>query len=209
MGNTDTKHSITGLILAGGQASRMGGNDKGLLFLNEKRLIEHVINRLDSQVEQITISCNRNIATYESFGHPVITDSKTISKNKPEFNGPLAGILAGLESVNTTYTLIVPCDSPVIPLDLGQRLLNGLIQNNAEVAVPFDGIRRQPLFLLIKTELKDELRNYYLTGERSMKRWLEGKSLAEVNYSKERASFTNLNTPIELRTFSQTVTKDF
>jgi len=200
---TDTTQTTTGLILAGGQASRMGGEDKGLLFLNENRLVEHVIERLEPQVKQIRISCNRNIESYQLYGYPLITDDLHALDGKAEFNGPLAGVLAGMEEINTKYTLIVPCDCPVLPCDLGQRLMKALIQNNTDAAIPFDGTRAQPLFLLIKTELKDALRSYYLEGGRSMKHWLKGNLVTEVNFSKEKEAFINLNTSLELQNFAK------
>jgi molybdopterin-guanine dinucleotide biosynthesis protein A len=200
---TDNRQSITGLILAGGQASRMGGEDKGLLLLNGKRLIEHVINRLEPQVKQVQISCNRNIESYQRYGYPLTSDNEHFLGEKTQFNGPLAGVLAGMEKINTQYTLIVPCDCPAFPFDLGQRLLKALIQNNTDAAIPFDGIRTQPLFLLIKTELKDALRSYYLEGGRSMKHWLEGNLLTEVNFTTENSSFINLNTKQELQNFAE------
>lgn len=196
---------ITGLILAGGQASRMGGKDKGLLFLNEKRLIEHVIERLEPQVNQIRISCNRNFKSYQRYGYPISTDDQGFRDRAIEFNGPLAGVLAGTEQINTKYTLIVPCDCPTLPHDLGQRLLKALIQDNANAAIPFDGIRVQPLFLLIKTELKDALRNYYLEGGRSMKHWLKQNIVTEANFSNDRSAFTNLNTHKELEHFDKSI----
>jgi len=199
----DNTQSITGLILAGGQASRMGGEDKGLLLLNENRLIEHVIERLEPQVKQIRISCNRNIESYQLYGYPLSTDNRHSLEGKAEFNGPLAGILAGMEEINTKYSLIVPCDCPVLPRDLGQRLLTALIQNNTNATIPFDGTRAQPLFLLIKTELKDALRSYYLEGGRSIRHWLKGNLVAEVNFSKEKEAFINLNTKKELQHFAK------
>jgi molybdopterin-guanine dinucleotide biosynthesis protein A len=112
-----------------------------------------------------------------------------------------------MEAINTKYVLIVPCDCPVLPRDLGQRLLKALIQNDTDAAIPHDGTRVQPLFLLIKTELKDALRSYYLGGGRSMKHWLKGNLLTEVDFSNEQASFINLNTNIELENFAKSAKK--
>ena len=201
--DTDARQEITGLILAGGQASRMGGEDKGLILLEEKHLIAHVIDRFKPQVKQIVISCNRNIDVYSRYEYPLASDQANNPGEKPQFNGPLAGILAGMASIDTPYTLIVPCDCPALSLNLGGKLLSSLISNNSDIAVPFDGERQQPLFLLIKTRLKDELKDYYEHDGRSIRQWLKGKEVTEVCFIKEKASFINLNTPEELNSFTQ------
>ena len=107
---------ITGLILAGGRAQRMGGIDKGLIPFHNKALIESAIARLSSQVGSILINANRNVTKYASYGYPVIPDET------PDFSGPLAGFSAGLKTCNTPYLLTSPCDSPLLPIDLGIKL---------------------------------------------------------------------------------------
>ena len=194
---------VTGLILAGGQASRMGGKDKGLLFLNNKPLIEHAIDKIKPQVQQIHISCNRNLSSYQHYGFPISVDSGNTSCGKTQYKGPLAGILACLSAIDSKYTLIIPCDCPAFPDDLAKRLLKALVHTNSDAAVPFDGERIQPLFLLMKTELRDSLSCYYNEEGRSMKGWLKRIVLTEVDFSQERESFINLNTTNELQDFSQ------
>ena len=193
---------VTGLILAGGQASRMGGEDKGLILLNDKPLVMHVLERLMPQVHRTVISCNRNHEQYSRFGCPLITDELRPLSEPPSFNGPLAGIIAGMREIDTPYTLIVPCDCPALPLDLQTKLFAGLTSENKDIAVPFDGDRRQPLFLLIKTQLLSTLQEYYEQGGRSIRVWLNGESITDVSFSNETGSFTNLNTQKELRNYT-------
>ena len=111
----DTK-DITGLILAGGRGSRMGGVDKGLQNHLGMPLAMHALLRLGPQVGEIMINANRNLGAYEAMGVPVWPDTL------PDYAGPLAGFLAGLEHCETPYLVTVPCDSPLFPDDLVQRL---------------------------------------------------------------------------------------
>jgi molybdopterin-guanine dinucleotide biosynthesis protein A len=96
---------VTGVILAGGQGRRMGGSDKGLVEVEGWPLIDHVIAALAPQVQQLLINANRNIEAYERYGHPVVPDEL------PGFQGPLAGMLAGLRNATNTYVVFVPCDA--------------------------------------------------------------------------------------------------
>ena len=154
---------ITGLILAGGRGSRMGGVDKGLQVFQGAPMAMHTLMRLSPQVGHVLINANRNLAAYESFGVPVVVDSM------PDFAGPLAGILAGLEQCQTPYLLTAPCDSPFVPTDLAARLGAALVEANARIAMPVTlepddagQLRRQvqPVFCLLDASLA-ELRARY------------------------------------------------
>lgn len=107
---------ISSIILAGGRATRMNGVDKGLVQLQQKPLIQYVIERLATQVHEIIINANREIMQYQALGYPVLMDETA------DFIGPLAGISLGLKQAKHDYLLSVPCDSPLLPLDLAQRL---------------------------------------------------------------------------------------
>lgn len=120
---------ITGLLLAGGRGSRMGGIDKGLQNFNGSPLAMHAVLRLGMQVGEVMINANRNLAAYESFGVPVWPDSLA------DYAGPLAGFLTGLERCETPYLLTVPCDTPLFPLDLASRLAEALVASDAEIAM--------------------------------------------------------------------------
>ena len=107
--------NITGIILAGGQARRMGGQDKGLIQLAQKPMIEYVLNAIEPQVDEIIINANRNQSTYEKYGFPVVADQIK------GYCGSLAGMASGLQSAKTPVVFTVPCDSPLIPDDLVQK----------------------------------------------------------------------------------------
>jgi len=106
--NITTAFSITGVILAGGQGQRMGGQDKGLITYQQQPLIEHALKALKPQVDGIMINANRNIEQYRRYGYPVIEDELT------GFCGPLAGMLSVMQACDTEYILTAPCDSPSI-----------------------------------------------------------------------------------------------
>ena len=125
------RDQITGLVLAGGRGSRMGGVDKGLQSFQGTTLAQHAFARLAPQVSSMMINANRNLAVYQDFGVPVWPDDPA------DFAGPLAGILAGLAHCSTAYLLTVPCDTPNFPLDLGARLAEGLIAADADIAVAY------------------------------------------------------------------------
>src|SRR5690606_11557876 len=119
------KTDITGLILAGGRGSRMGGIDKGLQNYQGMPMAMHALLRLSPQVGQAMVNANRNLGAYEAMGVPVWPD------NLPDFAGPLAGLAVGLERCETPYLATVPCDCPRFPLDLVERLAQGLVEHDA------------------------------------------------------------------------------
>src|SRR3954468_21586075 len=116
---------ITGVILAGGRGSRMGGVDKGLQNFNGMPLALHTLMRLQPQVGHVLINANRNLGAYESFGVPVWPDVLA------DFAGPLAGFLAGLENCETPWLVTVPCDTPLFPADLVERLAQAADEQQA------------------------------------------------------------------------------
>ncbi len=187
---------ITGLILAGGRGSRMGGVDKGLQNHQGSTLAMHALQRLGAQVGTMMISANRNLAAYESMGAPVWPDAG------PEHAGPLAGFLAGLQHCETPYLVTVPCDSPLFPFDLVERLAQGLEANGAEIAMAatLEGgsLRLQPVFCLMKTDLAESLTRFMLGGQRKIDRWTAQHRCVEVAFD-DAVAFANANTPAELR----------
>lgn len=190
--NNAPTSALTGLILAGGRAERMGGQDKGLLLLHGRPLVSYAIHRLRPQVGELLISANRHLAEYRAFGWPVVSDSIG------EFYGPLAGMLAALEVATYPYVLSVPCDSPLLPADYAQRMYTALLAASAEIGVAWDGRRLQPVFALLQTRLRDSLRRYLAGGERKIDRWFAQHRLVQVDFSDEPALFRNINTPEEL-----------
>ena len=196
---------ITAIILSGGQGSRMGGKDKGLVCYQNKPLIEHVIDCISPQVKDIVISCNRNQDNYADYGYPITPDLNS-SKNstdlqEPVYQGPLAGIQAGLNIVKTKAAIIVPCDSPVIPKDLVNRLRLQLDENKVCIAIPSDGTRVQPLFSLITMAVKKPLDDYLLSGQRKAEHFILQQKPEIVDFSDLTKHFLNFNTIQSLQDF--------
>jgi molybdenum cofactor guanylyltransferase len=170
----------------------MGGRDKGLLLLHGQPLVSYAIRLLRPQVGELLISANRHLAEYQALGWPVVSDSIG------EFYGPLAGMLAALEVAAKPYVLSVPCDSPLLPADYADRMYTALLDASAELSVAWDGRRLQPVFALLKTELRDSLRRYLAAGERKIDRWFAQHRLAQTDFAATPAMFRNINTPEEL-----------
>jgi molybdenum cofactor guanylyltransferase len=190
------KSQITGLILAGGKGSRMGGVDKGLQLHDGMALAEHALLRLLPQVDSVLINANRNTEVYEAFGAPVLPDAL------PDQPGPLAGFLAGLTHAKTDYLVTVPCDTPNFPEDLVARLADALENDGADIAMAAtksaDGVRVQPVFCLIKATLKDSLIQFTASGQRKIDKWTAMHRCVEVLFEDELAFF-NANTSDELK----------
>ena len=160
----DQSKEISGLILAGGRGTRMGGIDKGLQLHLGVPLAQHALERLRPQVAALLLNANRNLPTYQAMGVPVWPDEM------PDFPGPLAGMLAGLTHCRTPYLVTVPCDSPNFPSDLVSRLAQGMVNAGADLATAYTReageLRVQPVFCLMKTELRGSLRAFIDSGER-------------------------------------------
>lgn len=187
---------ITGLVLAGGRAQRMGGIDKGLIPFKGIPLIESALERLKSQVHTILINANRNHSIYSSYGYPVLADEDD------SFSGPLAGFVAGLKACKTPYLLTVPCDSPLFPLDLANQLVDSLKTNQVKIGYASSQdtagkIWAQPVFCLMHKDLLGSLKIFLESGERKIDRWFAQENACSVLFANEKA-FTNANTPEEL-----------
>ncbi|MFW2374366.1 MAG: molybdenum cofactor guanylyltransferase MobA [Gammaproteobacteria bacterium] len=189
---------ITGIILAGGRAQRMSGQDKGLLPVFGQTMIKLVIVQLEPQVKTIIINANRNIEKYQQYNYPVISDHD--SKN---FHGPLAGMLSTMLSSNTKYILTAPCDSPFIPTDYSSRMLSALLEHQADICVVHDGHRMQPVFALIKTRLADSLQHFLDKGDRKIDLWYSQHKTQLVDFSDCDNLSININTPDELAKLEQ------
>lgn len=190
------KSEITGLILAGGRGSRMGGVDKGLQNFRGIPLAMHALLRLGPQVREVMVNANRNLAAYESMGVAVWPDAT------PDFAGPLAGFVAGLERCETEYLVTVPCDSPLFPLDMVERLAAGLQEANADIAMVAtqeQGVTRaQPVFCLLKTTLLRSLLIFLNSGQGKIDVWTASHACVEVPFDDAHA-FAGANTLTELR----------
>lgn len=182
---------ITGLVLAGGLGRRMGGVDKGLQILNGQPLVEHVIARLEPQVDVLLINANRNIDAYANYGHRIIAD------RIDGYAGPLAGIHAGLSICSTPLLVSAPCDSPKLPTDLVCRLAEALTASGAEIAIPATTSGLQPAFALMRREVLPGLATYLASGRRRMQEWCSGLVLRVVEFADEDPFF-NTNTLADL-----------
>lgn len=184
--------SITGVILAGGMGRRMGGVDKGLIEFLGRPMIEHVAERLKPQVGEILINANRELQHYANLGYPVIEDEIG------GFAGPLAGLHKAMQVATHPYVLTVPCDSPLLPHNLVARLMNGLIERDADLAVAKTGMQAHPVFCLCRKALLPNLEAFLKDGGRKIDLWYSMLEVAEVQFSDNVKAFANVNTPEEL-----------
>lgn len=184
---------ITALILAGGRGSRMGGSDKGLLPFRDTCLAGAVIAAIRPHVGAVLVSANRNLEAYARLGAPVVCDSL------PGFQGPLAGILAGMERAVTPYLLTLPCDGPFVGPELAPRLSAALERSPADVAVAHDGERLQAAYALLRRSLMPALRKAIEAGERKTQAWYCAQNWTEVDFSDHPGWFLNLNAPEDYR----------
>ena len=187
-----SKETITGVILAGGQSRRMDGNDKGMINVAGKPMIEHVIEKLNKQVGQLIINANRNHDFYSNYGYQVVADEIK------GFKGPLAGMASCLRIINTPYMVTIPCDSPHIPDDLVERLYKNLVNDDADISVADNGERMQPVFTLMRKELLGSMLEYLESGERKIDRWFQRHKLAIADFSDKPDMFININSPEDL-----------
>ncbi len=185
------KDQIAGVLLAGGRAQRMGGQDKGLIEVAGKPMAEHILDLLRPQVGAIVINANRNHERYAAFGYPVVADSIG------EFFGPLAGMASALQATDKEYILTVPCDSPLLPADLAARMAAALVRDGADIAVAHDGARMQPVFALLRRDLLPSLLAYLRAGERKIDLWFARHRTALADFSDSPDIFLNINTPEE------------
>ncbi len=199
------KDDVTGVILAGGRGSRMGGVDKGLQNFRGVPLALHALLRLGPQVGEAMINANRNLAAYESFGVPVWPDGIA------DHAGPLAGFLTGLEQCTTSYLVTVPCDTPLFPRDLVARLGEALEREDADIAMAAaceeDGqLRTQPVFSLLRRELMESLVRFTQGGGRKIDAWTAQHRTTVVAFDRpgdDPSAFLNANTLAELHRLEQ------
>jgi molybdenum cofactor guanylyltransferase len=191
---------ITGVILAGGRGSRMGGVDKGLQNFNGMPMALHTLMRLAPQVGEVMINANRNLGAYESFGVPVWPDVLA------DYAGPLAGFLTALERCETPWLATVPCDTPMFPQDLVARLARAAHEQDAEIAMAAaleeDGrIHTQPVFCLMRVDLLESLVKFTHAGGRKTDAWTALHKTVVVPFNEsgdDSRAFFNVNTLAEL-----------
>lgn len=191
---------ISGVVLAGGRGTRMGGGDKGLQNHLGMPLALHGVLRLQRQVGSVMVTANRNLSAYEAMGVAVWPDSV------PDFAGPLAGLLTGLERCETPWLLAVPCDAPDFPEDLADRLARALAENDADIAMAATreqgSVRLQPEFCLLGAMLLEDLMAALQAGERDIERWTTRHRRVVVEFD-DAGAFFDANTPQELHRLQQ------
>lgn len=183
---------ISSIILSGGRATRMGGMDKGLVVLRGKPLVQYVTECLKPQVDEIIINANREIISYQALGYSVLQDETA------DFIGPLAGISLGLKHAKHDYLLISPCDSPLLPSDLAQRLYSSSLKQDVDIAVAMSEGDAHPVFCLCKKSVLPSLTQYLQQGGRKVSTWQKSLNYIEVDFSDNAEAFINLNTFADL-----------
>lgn len=182
-----TTREATGLILAGGAGRRVGGRDKGLLTWRGQALAAHVAQRLRPQVGRLLISCNRNEPFYATLGDATLIDKRT------DFQGPLAGLEAAVPHINGEFLVIVPCDMPLLPPDLAERLLGALEPATSDISYAHDGARDQYLCAAIRVAVLPSLRGFLDEGQRAVRHWYARHRYCTVDFSDQAGCFGNFN----------------
>lgn len=196
----NSENSVAAVILAGGLARRMGGQDKGLVNLNSEPMVSWALRRISPQVGRVIINANRNHEAYREFSVPVVAD--TIDGHL----GPLAGLLTALHYFDEDYVFMCPCDSPFLPENMVELMLNAIqapespaTAETPTVAVATDGERQQPVFLLCHKSCHASLARFLAQGERKIDRWFKQEKLVEVSFANYPDAFRNINTEDELK----------
>jgi molybdopterin-guanine dinucleotide biosynthesis protein A len=189
--------SITGIVLAGGKGRRMGGADKGMVEFLGRPLVAHVIQRLEPQVGELLISANRELESYAALGYPVLPDEIE------GFAGPLAGLHKGLLQASHPYVITVPCDTPLLPMNLVNRLMRGLLDHDADVAIARTGAQPHPVFCLCRKALLPHLEAFLQRGGRKFDAWYGDLDAVEVLFDDMPQAFININTREELLCLEQ------
>jgi len=187
----EEQKQVGAVVLAGGLARRMGGQDKGLIALDERPMASWAVAAIRSKVHQVVINANRNHDAYRAIGCDVIADRHT------GHIGPLAGLSAALHHLDTDYVFMCPCDSPFIDSALVDALGHACIAEGSDIAVAHDGERMQPVFCLVHKQCLPSLDDYLDSGERKIDRWYATQKTLEVDCSAMASSFKNINTEEE------------
>lgn len=187
---TINQQDVTAVILAGGKGRRLKGQDKGLVNYKSKPLIEHVLEGITPQVKSVLINANRNIETYQAYGHPVINDELS------DFQGPLAGFATAMKVADTPYIVTLPCDGPIVAKDLVSRFIETLktALSPETLVVAHDGKRHQPVYALLPVATLDSLQFFLGNGDRKIDLWFKNHPVLYADFSDKPDVFSNINT---------------
>jgi len=204
-------HKISGLILAGGEGRRMAGRDKGLISLADKPLVEYAITCLQPLVDDLSISCNRNRELYQGYQLDCISDSKLENETDQGFQGPMAGLAAGLKHARHEWLLVMPCDTPLMTTEVMSQLLacikaSGPHQEMQAIIFSHQGL--QPLHGLYHRSMLPIFEQCLAENKNALQRLL--RSLPKVSMHQAHDcgfSFNNANDPEELATIEALLAK--
>jgi molybdopterin-guanine dinucleotide biosynthesis protein A len=186
------RDAITGVVLAGGRALRMGGEDKGLIPVAGEAMVVHALARLRPQVGAVLINANRNRHRYAELG-----ECDVVADGDGDFAGPLAGMASAMGRAKSRYILTVPCDSPLLAPDLAEHMFAALANEDAEISVAHDGARLQPVFALLDCHLRSAIMDYLAAGGRKIDTWYAQRRLAVADFGHRPEMFLNVNTPAD------------
>lgn len=187
----EKKERIGAVVLAGGLARRMGGQDKGLVELGGRPMASWAVDAVKPHVHTMVINANRNHDAYSAMGCAVVAD------RHEGHIGPLAGLSAAIHQLDTDYTFMCPCDSPFVDSTLINLLGHACLTHSSDIAVASDGIRMQPVFCMVHKRTLESLDEYLESGERKIDRWYASQKMIEVDCSDYADSFRNINTEDE------------
>lgn len=185
--------ALSAVILAGGQGSRMGGVDKGLVGFRDQPMITHTVNLVRPFVGELIISCNRNEPEYQQLADITVADPVE------GFQGPLMGILAGLQNAAGESLLVLPCDTPLLNAEVLNRLTSVAGENPEAIVVLAEAGRLHPLHAVIPVALVSDLEQWLEGGQRAVQRWMRNHPMVEVDVTDLSEQLSNLNTLEELR----------
>lgn len=188
--NTSADNEITAVVLAGGRARRMGGEDKGLIEVGGRAMVQWVTDAMARQCATVVVNANRNHERYRE-----LTGCRVLSDINDDYAGPLAGMISALTHCETPLLACAPCDSPQIADDLVPRLKQALTGAGADLAVAHDGERMQPVFVLLKRHLLDSMRSFVVSGGRKIDTWYAQHNSAVARFEDRPQMFENINTP--------------
>ena len=183
-------------ILAGGKATRMQNQDKGLVNVKGQPLVENILNKISLHTSNIFINANRNIDKYKEYKYPVVKD---VFDN---FQGPLSGIYSMLKNIDTEYLITIPCDCPNFDWYVIQKIVNDTDSTN-ELCIAHNTIRPQPVFMLVSKSKIKSLYEFLNNGDRKIDIWYQNNNYKYIYFDKNDNYFENINTIEQLNEYNK------